>query len=96
MLKLWSSTNEEARDSLGMEARVESGKQDSLQPQLSVREEGEGCHRSHEGSDRKSDSIMTLNKKQAAIKGYATEPDREARDMANGYAAKRLLKRVRS
>ena len=39
---------------------------------------------------------MTLNKKQAAIKGYATELNREARDMANGYAAKRLLKRVRS
>ena len=39
---------------------------------------------------------MTLNNQQAAIKGYATELNREARDMANGYAAQRLLKRVRS
>jgi hypothetical protein len=39
---------------------------------------------------------MTLKKKQAAIKGYATELNREARDIASGYQAKRLLKRVRS
>ena len=39
---------------------------------------------------------MTLKKKQAAIKGYATELNREARELASAYHAKRLLKRVRS
>lgn len=39
---------------------------------------------------------MTLKRKQTAIKGYATELNREAKDLAAGYHAKRLLKRVRS